>query len=178
LKKNTISKFSSHGDGGFRPADFLTLGENVIFEQGVLVFHPEHIAIGNNVYIGHNSILKGYHKNRMVIGDNTWIGHGCFFHSAGGLTIGNKVGIAPCVKILTSVHKETPMPGPVIDNKLILKEVCIEDGCDIGIGAILLPGVTIGKEAIIGAGSVVTKDVEPGTVVAGSPAKFLRRRGD
>jgi len=178
LNTDSNHKFSGHGNGKFLPEEFLALGENVIFEEGVLVFHPEQIEIGNNVYIGHNAILKGYYKNKMTIGDNTWIGQGCFFHSAGGLTIGNNVGIAPCVKIITSVHSETPVSAPVIKNELIMKEVCIEDGCDIGLGAILLPGVRIGEGAIIGAGSVVIKDVKPGTVVAGSPARFLRLRGN
>lgn len=170
-------KFTGHGDGKFQPEDFLSLGENVIFEEGILVFYPEHIEIGNNVYIGHNTILKGYHKNKMTIGDNTWIGQGCFFHSGGGLRIGNNVGVAPYVKIITSVHDETPISTPVINNKLIMKEVSIENGSDIGIGAILLPGVRIGEGAIVGAGSIVTGDIAPHTVVAGSPAKFLRQRG-
>jgi acetyltransferase-like isoleucine patch superfamily enzyme len=170
-------KFASHGDGQFCPEDFRSLGENVIFEAGILVFHPEQIEIGNNVYIGHNTILKGYYKNKMVIGDNTWIGQGCFFHSAGGLTIGNNVGIAPGVKIITSVHSEIPRSRPILDNDLLMNEVRIESGCDIGLGAILLPGVRIGEGAIVGAGSVVTGDVAPGTIVAGSPARFLRQRG-
>lgn len=177
MNSNSGNKFNTHGDGIFRLEDFHSIGENVIFEAGVLVFHPENIEIGNNVYIGHNSILKGYHKNRMSIGDNTWIGQNCFFHSAGNLRIGNNVGIAPCVKILTSVHSENPVSNPVIQNDLIMQQVLIENNCDIGLGAILLPGIKIGEGAIVGAGSVVVNDVEPDTVVAGSPAKFLRRRG-
>jgi acetyltransferase-like isoleucine patch superfamily enzyme len=177
LTTDSNHKFSGHGDGQFFPEEFNSLGENVIFENGVLVFHPKQIAIGNNVYIGHNTILKGYYKNTMTIGDNTWIGQGCFFHSAGGLSIGTNVGIAPHVKILTSVHSETPVSEPVLHNELLMKEVCIEDGCDIGLGAILLPGVRVGEGAIVGAGSVVTDNIAPGAVVAGSPARYLRQRG-
>jgi acetyltransferase-like isoleucine patch superfamily enzyme len=177
LNTDSNHKFSGHGNGKFLPEEFLALGENVIFEDGVLVFHPEHIEIGNNVYIGHNTILKGYYKNRMTIGANTWIGQACFFHSAGGLTIANNVGIAPCVKIITSVHSEIPISEPVLKNELIMGAVSIESGCDIGLGAILLPGVRIGEGAIVGAGSVVTGNVDPGTVVAGSPARLLRQRG-
>lgn len=177
MKNETKCRHSSHGEGNFISNDFSKLGENVIFEKGVLTFHPEYIEIGDNVYIGHNTILKGYHKNKMAIGDNTWIGQGCFFHSAGGLTIGKSVGIAPFVKIITSTHDESPTNIPVIENKLILKEVLIEDGCDIGLGAIILPGIRIGEGAIVAAGSIVTRDIEPYTVVAGSPAKLLRKRG-
>jgi len=168
--------YRSHGNGKFKIEDFKKIGENVIFEKGVLVFHPENISIGSNVYIGHNTILKGYYKNEMIINGHTWIGQCCFFHSAGGINIGQGVGIGPMVKILTSVHKEAELSMPVLFSDLNFEKVIIEDGCDIGIGSIILPGVKIGEGSIVGAGSVVTKDVEPHTVVAGNPAKVLRKR--
>lgn len=174
--KKIIKKYKSHGDGSFKLKNFDQLGENVIFEKGVLVFHPENITIGNNVYIGHNTILKGYYKNKMVIGNNTWIGQGCFFHSAGGITIGNTVGIGPMVKILSSMHKDIDCKNAVMENDLDFESVEIEDGVDIGIGTIILPGIKISKGAIIGAGSVVTKDVPEFAIHAGIPAKFLRFR--
>lgn len=166
----------SHGSGNFKIEDFKKIGDNVIFEEGVLVFHPENISIGENVYIGHNTILKSYYKSEMIIGDHTWIGQGCFLHSAGGITIGKAVGIGPLVKILTSTHKEQELSKPILFCDLEFKEVIIEDGCDIGIGSIILPGVKIGEGSLIGAGSVVNKDVEPYRVVAGVPAKVLRGR--
>lgn len=166
----------THGDGQFSLKDIKKIGENVIFENGVLVFHPENISIGNNIYIGHNTILKGYYKNEMVIDDHTWIGQGCFLHSAGGIEIGKAVGIGPAVKIVTSVHKDEDLSKPLIFCDLEFSKVIIENGCDIGVGAIILPGVKIGEGSIVGAGSVVTKDVEPYAIVAGSPAKVLRRR--
>lgn len=169
-------KYKSHGDGTFRFQDFKHIGTNVIFEKGVLVFHPENICIGDNVYIGHNTILKGYHKNEMIIGDNTWIGQGCFFHSAGGIKIGNTVGIGPMVKILTSFHQDSYPDKAIMENDLVLKNVLIGDGSDIGVGAIILPGIKIGKGSVVGAGSVVTKDVPEFAIYAGVPAKFLRMR--
>lgn len=51
--------YATHGDGKFRRDDFRALGADVVFEDGVLVFHPENITIGTNVYVGHNAILKG-----------------------------------------------------------------------------------------------------------------------
>lgn len=167
--------YGSHGSGKFKIEDFKKVGDNVIFEEGVLVFHPENIEIGNNVYIGHNTILKGYYKNKMIIGDHTWIGQNCFLHSAGGIKIGKAVGIGPMVKISTSMHKEE-LSKPVLFCDLEFGEVIIEAGCDVGIGSIILPGVKIGEGSIVGAGSVVTKEVEPYSVVAGVPAKVLRRR--
>ncbi|NIM74339.1 MAG: transferase [Gammaproteobacteria bacterium] len=161
---------------GLGPWEFAYLGESTVIEQGVLVFHPETITIADNVYIGHQTILKGYHKNKMSIGAGTWIGQQCFLHSAGGIQIGPRVGIGPGVKIFTSVHTPTPMPAPIIEADLEFAPVCIGEGCDIGIGAIVMPGVTVGRGVQIGAGAVVTRDIEDGQVVAGVPARLLKTR--
>lgn len=168
----------SHGTGSFERADFANIGTSVVIEDGVLVFHPENIFIGDNVYVGHNAILKGYYKNRMIIGAGTWIGQQCFFHSAGGITIGRNVGVGPAVKIITSYHDEEGRTKPILHSKIIFAPVIIEDDADIGIGAIILPGVTIGQGAQIGAGAVITQDIAPYAVAAGVPAKILRERPD
>ena len=73
----------SHGSGAFDPKDLARLGTGVCFEPGVLVFHPENVEIGDEVYVGHQAILKGYWKNRLVVGDRSWIGQQCFLHAAG-----------------------------------------------------------------------------------------------
>lgn len=168
--------FRSHGDGSFDRADFAALGEPVIFEAGVRVWHPETIRIGNNVYIGHDAMLKGYYQNHLHIGDDTWIGQGVFLHSAGGIEIGARVGMGPFVKILTSVHAEAGREVPILAAPLRFAPVVVEDDSDIGVGAILLPGITIGRGAQVGAGAVVTRDVPPYAVVAGNPARVLRIR--
>ena len=82
---------ASHGSGQFLPSQLARLGERVVFEPGALVFHPESIEIGDDVYVGHQAILKGYYRNRMIVGSGTWIGQQAFLHSAGGLTIGRNV---------------------------------------------------------------------------------------
>jgi acetyltransferase-like isoleucine patch superfamily enzyme len=172
-----MRKFSTHGTGRFKPEQLRRCGDNVIFEEGVLVFHPENVVIGSNVYVGHGTILKGYHGNLMEIGSDTWIGQGCFFHSAGGLRIGSQVGFGPFVRILTSTHRDHGRSGPpILASEIEFAPVVIEDECHIGLGAILLPGVTIGRGTQIGAGSVVTSDLPEFCVAAGSPAKILRRR--
>lgn len=176
MKFDNYRTYESHGSGVYKTSDISKVGKGVIIEEGVKIFHPENIELGKNVYIGHNTILKAYFKNKLIIGDYTWIGQGCFLHSAGGITIGKAVGIAPCVKILTSKHKEEELDKPILFCELEFKEVIIEDGCDIGIGAIILPGVRVGQGAIIGAGAVVTKSIEPYSVAAGNPAKIIRKR--
>jgi len=165
----------SHGTG-LGPWVFAHLGKGVVLEQGVLVFHPETITIADDVYVGHQTILKGYHENTMTIGTGAWIGQQCFLHSAGGITIGAGAGIGPGVKIITSTHAPTDMPGPIMDGRLEFAPVHIGEGCDIGIGAILLPGVTLGAGVQVGAGAVVTQDVSPGQIVAGVPARPLGSR--
>jgi acetyltransferase-like isoleucine patch superfamily enzyme len=151
-------------------------GRNVKIESDVLIFHPENIEIGDNVYIGHQTILKGYYINTMQIGSGTWIGQQCFLHSAGGLHIGENVGIGPGVKIITSTHKEQGRSIPIVRSALQFAPVRIEDDADIGIGAVILPGVTIGRGAQVGAGAVVTKNVEAYHVVAGVPARIINIR--
>ncbi|NOU28818.1 MAG: acyltransferase [Polyangiaceae bacterium] len=167
----------SHGSGAFTPQQFRALGEDCVFEAGVLVFHPENIVLGRNVYVGHNAILKGYHKGLMEIGDQTWIGQQCFFHSAGGLTIGQRVGIGPGVRIITSVHSEVGVETPVLFSPVEFAPVVVEDDSDIGVGTVVLPGSRIGKGAIIGANSLVKGEIPPFAIAAGSPARILRFRG-
>jgi acetyltransferase-like isoleucine patch superfamily enzyme len=168
--------FRSHGTGQFSPQDFGRLGEGVVFEPGALVFHPENVEIGDNVYVGHYAILKGYYQGRMVIGSNTWIGQAVFFHAAGNITIGENVGIGPHVKILTSFHAEAGREVPILGAPIETAPVVVEADADVGIAAILLPGITVGRGAQVGAGAVVTHDVPPYAVVAGNPARVLRTR--
>lgn len=81
--KVRIKKSISHGTGEFSLSQFASIGKDVIFETGVLVFHPENIEIGDSVYIRHYTILKGYYRNKLVIGEGSWIGQQCFFHAGG-----------------------------------------------------------------------------------------------
>ena len=171
-----MRQFRSHGDGAFTRADFARIGNRVVIEDGVRVWHPETVELGENVYLGHGAMLKGYYKNHLRVGDDTWIGQGVFLHSAGGIVIGARVGVGPFVKVLTSVHDEGGRDVPILDAPLRFAPVLIEDDSDIGVGAIILPGITIGRGAQVGAGAVVTRDVPAYAVVAGNPAKLLRMR--
>jgi acetyltransferase-like isoleucine patch superfamily enzyme len=166
----------SHGTGAFTPEQLAACGPDCVFEADVLVFHPENVYLGTNVYVGHRTILKGYYKNELRIGDETWIGQMCFFHSAGGITIGARVGIGPGVMILTSEHRELGRAVAPLLSPVDVAPVVIEDEVNLGVGTIVLPGVRIGRGARVGAGAVVTKDVAPYSVTAGSPARLLRER--
>lgn len=165
-----LKKWKSEGDGSFNLLDFKSIGENVVFEAGVRVFHPENIVIGDNVYIGHDTILKGYYKDQIVINSNVWIGQKCFIHGAGGVEIQENVGIGPGVYIHAAFHKEDSNV-PISFSELGFSKIVIEKGANIGIGAILLPGVTIGENCRIGAGAVVTNSIPKGRIAVGVPAK-------
>lgn len=176
MKPNSGKRKKGLGAGKPLKKSFKKVGKGVVIEPGVRIFHPENIEIGDNVYIGHDTFLNAYIKGEIIIASNSWIGQGCFLHGAGGVKIGNSVGIGPEVKILTSVHDFDLEKKPVINFPLKFAPVAIMDGCDIGIGAIILPGVTIGEGAVVGAGSVVTKDIPAYEVWAGVPAKRIRKR--
>jgi acetyltransferase-like isoleucine patch superfamily enzyme len=166
----------THGTGQFRPEQLAQCGPDCVFEADVLIFHPENVYLGTNVYVGHRTILKGYYKNAMRIGDECWIGQMCFFHSAGGLSLGQRVGIGPGVMLLTSTHEELGRAAAPLASPVTFAPIVIEDEVNVGIGAIVMPGVTIGRGAKIAAGAVVTHDVEPYSVVAGMPARLLAHR--
>jgi acetyltransferase-like isoleucine patch superfamily enzyme len=152
------------------------LGADVVFERGILVFHPENIDIGDRVYVGHQAILKGYYKGLMKIGAGTWIGQQCFFHSAGDIIIGENVGVGPGVKIITSTHDEEGRDVPILHSRICFAPVVIGDDCDLGVGSIILPGTVLGKGVQVGAGAVAKGTFEDYSVIAGVPARVIRTR--
>ncbi|MEE2756694.1 MAG: acyltransferase [Myxococcota bacterium] len=171
-----MRQFRTHGDGRFALDDFKSIGDSVIFERDVLIWHPETISLGQNVYVGHRSMIKGYPSGHIEIGDNVWIGQNVFMHGAGGITIESDVGIGPGVQMLTSSHSIPPKPQLILDASLEFAPIHIGAGSDIGVGSIVLPGVSIGQGVQIGAGTVVTKSVPDFTIVAGNPGRVLRKR--
>ena len=106
----------------------------------------------------------------IQIGKNVFINHACSFLDMGGITIEDDVLIAPKVNIITENHPVNPSDRKV----LVTKPVTIKNNAWIGTGATILPGVTVGKNAIVAAGAVVTKDVPDNSIVAGIPAKIIK----
>jgi acetyltransferase-like isoleucine patch superfamily enzyme len=137
--------------------------------------HLETIEIGDACFLGAGVYLQGRFDGRCVIEDNVWIGPGSYF-DARDLVLERYVGWGPGAKVLGSAHTGLPADVPIVKTDLVIKPVRVEAEADIGTNAVLLPGVTVGKGAIVGAGAVVTKDVPPYAIVAGVPAQFLRGR--
>ena len=107
----------------------------------------------------------------VTIGEDCFIQQCCTFFGRGGITIGNGVFIGPKVNLITINHDVNP------DNRSATygRPIVIEDKAWIGINSTILPGVRIGHGAIIGAQSVVTHDVPPMTIVAGNPARIIKK---
>ena len=121
--------------------------------EGSRVMPPVTVVRGRSVKIGKNVIVM---NNALFMG-------------AGGITIEDNVQVAANVQLISNNHD--------LYDRMVLtcKPVLLKRGCWIGAGSTILPGVTVGENAVVGAGSVVTKDVEDNTVVAGNPARLIKR---
>jgi acetyltransferase-like isoleucine patch superfamily enzyme len=104
------------------------------------------------------------------IGKNVFINHACSFLDMGGITIEDDVLIGPRVNLVTENHPLDPSDR----RALICQPILIKRNAWIGVGATILPGVTIGENAVVAAGAVVAKDVPANTVVGGVPAKLIK----
>lgn len=154
------------------------------------------VQAGKNVYIGKHCDLKG--KSNIVLEDGVtvrpyaqiWSGGGtvrigrgseigerCRISIANSLEIGEKVLLSPNVYITDCDHEYRDVNVPVIDQGIVQRgqRVSIGDGSYIGINAVIVGNVKIGKHCVIGANSVVTKDVPDFCVAVGGPAKILRK---
>ena len=105
----------------------------------------------------------------MKIGDNVFINSNCLAMARGGITIEDDVMIAGNVQLLSNNHDEYER------QVLLCEKIIIKKGAWIGAGASILPGVTVGKYAIVGAGAIVTKNVPDYSVVVGTPAKVVKK---
>ena len=145
--------------------------------SGAGFLHLDTVDIGAGVFVGAQAYLQGRFDGSCQIGDHVWIGPQSYF-DARLLVIEEYVGWGPGAKVLGSEHTGTPVDVPIVQTDLAIRPVRIEAWADVGTNAVVLPGVTIGRGSIVGAGAVVTQDVPPFTVAAGVPARVIGFRGD
>ena len=158
------------------------IGNNCILRSGTVVY--EGVVIGDNTQTGHNSVIREDVKigKKCVIGTNTTvdgfseIGNFNLIHSNSYICakskIGNSVFVGPGVKFANDKFPESTQDGR--EPHTNYKGPIIKDNVKIGLGSIILPNVIIGENSLVGAGSVVTKDVDPNIIVVGNPARKLK----
>ncbi|MDN6640286.1 MAG: sugar O-acetyltransferase [Tetragenococcus sp.] len=105
----------------------------------------------------------------IKIGKNVFINSGCRFQDQGGITLGDQSLIGHNVVMATINHDYDPTKRGTMH----LAPIVLKERTWVGSSATILPGVTVGENSVVAAGSVVTKDVEPNTIVGGNPAKFI-----
>ncbi len=148
------------------------LGAGATIGRNVSVIHPETFEIGDRVFVGEQSIIQGRFDGRCIIGTGVWIGPQSYF-DARDLVLEDYVGWGPGAKVLGSEHTGVPVDIPTIRTDLEIRPVRVCAWADIGVNAVLLPGVTVGRGSIVGAGAVVTTDVPDFATVAGVPARVI-----
>jgi len=129
-------------------------GDNVCIMEGVYLLHPENLILGNNVSI-----------HPM-----------CYLDAQGSINIGNDVSIAEGSSLISFEHNYSDNTIPIKDQGLSLGPISINSNVWIGAKATVLSNVTVGKGSIIGAGAVVTKNVDENIIVGGVPAKKIKER--
>ena len=133
---------------------FKRFGKGAEFRPGAYAVKCSKISLGNRVVIRPTTMLFG--NGEIIVGDDVMLGSGVHIYTA------NHEFSNPDVPIIDQGHSEP-------------QDVIIEQGCWIGANVIILPGVYIGRNSVVGAGSIVTKDVKEQVLVAGNPAKTIRK---
>jgi acetyltransferase-like isoleucine patch superfamily enzyme len=153
----------------------LYLANNIV---GYLPFSILRIAVyramlGTKIGRGTNIFMRAWFDcpGGVEIGENTIVNQRCRLDGRGGLSIGNNVSIAADVIMITASHDMQSK-----DCKGITAAIIVHDYVFIGTRAMILPGVTLGKGSVVGAGAVVTKNVAPHDIVAGNPARVIGKR--
>lgn len=148
---------------------------------GAILEGPELIEVGANVAVGRHAWLNAMDDRKdgrptLRVGDGTYIGRFAHINAWRNVSIGRDVLIADRVFISDSEHAFADTTMPIrLQGDTFRGAVTLMDGCWIGIGAVILPGVTVGRNAVVAANSVVNRDVADFTVVGGVPAKFIKK---
>jgi acetyltransferase-like isoleucine patch superfamily enzyme len=156
------------------------LGARSVLCRCLQANNPKAFSIGSRVTIESDFILADLcplqgQIPKIIIGDNCTILYRFQCNAAESVRIGNNVLIASNVLITDSDHIVEPAGIPVTaSKKFVTKPVLIGDNCWIGQNAVILKGVTIGHDSIVGASAVVTSDVPPCSVAAGNPARIIK----
>lgn len=158
---------------------FRSLGHIFVFFSASFT-NPHRITIGDGTVIRERVWLAALQHSNGIgdisVGNDVHIARDVILSSAYKLTIGVGVTLGPRSMVMDNNHSFDEYDVSVMQQGIFGEEVVIGDFSWVGAHAIILPGVTIGKGAVVAAGAVVTKNVSPYTIVGGVPAKFIRKR--
>lgn len=158
-------------------------GSGSVIKYPSKIWNKKYLKIGNDSFVAEGSFFAlsdcymGERYNPSVkIGNDVCIGANFFVASVGSIVIEDNVLMSDRVFISDHIHDYEDVASPIKNQKLKYKgDVLIKEGAFIGINSVISPGVTIGKNSVVGASSVVTKSVPDYCVVAGNPAKIIKR---
>lgn len=156
---------------------------NVEFGINCAIANPAFVKIGPSVIMAHHSSITAvtgyngnYYKPFIEIGKETQIGPYNAFAAIDRIQIGGHVLFAPYVCLIDHDHGYEDVSKPIMHQPASSKgPIIIEDGCWLGFGSLVLSGVTIGRNTVIGANSLVNSDIPPYSVAAGNPAKVIKK---
>lgn len=153
------------------------LGAKCRVGKGCVIERPWLLTTGERVQLEHGAHIKIVEDDaRVTLGNATFVGFGSELDISSELHVGSHVLIAPGCFITDHSHRHASA-GLIDAQGIASRPVRIGNNVWLGAHVVVLPGVTIGEGAIVGAGAVVTRDVPPRTIVAGVPARAIRSRG-
>lgn len=164
-----------------RFADRIRLHHGSYLDKGSYLHAcPAGIEIGARTIVMHGAVLHVYNfrdlpHSGIRIGEDSLIGEYTVIRGQGGVEIGNRVYTSPFTQIIAVNHVFNDPNRPFIEQGITAQGIVIEDDVWLGSGAIVTDNVRVGKGAVVAAGAVVTRDVEAHTVVAGVPARMIKK---
>ena len=179
-----------HGQAAIESGVRLRYASNIHLHRGVYLdsntyLHacPKGIEIGENTIVMHGAVLhvynfRGMPQSGIKIGRDSLIGEYCVIRGQGGVTIGDRVYTSPFTQLLSVNHVFDDPTRPFVDQGITAQGIVIEDDVWLGAGAVITDGVRVGHHSVVAAGAVVTKDVAPYSIMAGVPARFIKKVGE
>ena len=153
-------------------AERIFIGENSFFDIGP---EADSISIGNDSHISRGVTVR-IQKGVVRVGNKVNVGAGSFIYGYGDIEIGNYCLLANQVELITGDHRNDNLDKPMRFQGRAANRITLKEDVWVGVRAVILGGVTIGRGAIIGAGAVVTRDIPEYAVAVGVPARVVRSR--